>query len=117
MMNEYIAKLREDKNLWRTFLLGQKYYQKRAESCAPILDFLILVLEQLLMAHLGIRIDEAEELAGTGVEEYLKSVKAQNAAFRNQQMQSNQVQRSGAEMKQPEPESKPAASSIGGIGG
>jgi hypothetical protein len=62
-------------------------------------------------------IDEAEELAGTGVEEYLKSVKAQNAAFRNQQMQSNQVQRSGAEMKQPEPESKPAASSIGGIGG
>ena len=68
MMNEYIAKLREDKNLWRTFLLGQKYYQKRAESCAPILDFLILVLEQLLMAYLGIRIDEAEELLRTPVE-------------------------------------------------
>ena len=67
-MSEHIAKLREDPNLWRTFVLGQKYYQKREQTSAPILDFLILVIEQLLMAHLGIRIEEAEELLKTPVE-------------------------------------------------
>lgn len=67
-MNEHITKLREDPNLWRTFVLGQKYYQKRELTSAPILDFLILVIEQLLMAHLGIRIEEAEELLMTPVE-------------------------------------------------
>ena len=67
-MNDYIAKLREDPNLWRTFVLGQKYYQKRELTSAPILDFLILVIEQLLMAHLGIRIEEAEELLKTPIE-------------------------------------------------
>ena len=46
-MKEYITKLREDPNLWRTFVLGQKYYQKREQTKAPILDFLILVIEQL----------------------------------------------------------------------
>ena len=68
VMNDYIAKLREDPNLWRTFVLRQKYYQKREQTSAPILDFLILVIEQLLMAHLGIRIEEAEELLKTPVE-------------------------------------------------
>lgn len=67
-MNEYIAKLREDPNLWRTFVLGQKYYQMQGEKSAKILDFLILVIEQLLMAHLGIRIEEAEELLKTPIE-------------------------------------------------
>ena len=60
-MNEYIAKLREDPNLWRTFVLGQKYYQKqKLVGGGPALDFLILVIEQLLMAHLGISIETAE---------------------------------------------------------
>lgn len=67
-MKEHIAKLREDPNLWRTFVLGQKYYQKREQTSAPILDFLILVIEQLLMAHLGISIETAEELLKTPVE-------------------------------------------------
>ena len=67
-MNEYIAKLREDPNLWRTFVLGQKYYQMQGEKSAKILDFLILVIEQLLMAHLGISIETAEELLKTTVE-------------------------------------------------
>ena len=67
-MNEYIAKLREDPNLWRTFVLGQKYYQMQGEKSAKILDFLILVIEQFLMAHLGISIETAEELLKTTVE-------------------------------------------------
>ena len=67
-MNEHIAKLREDPNLWRTFVLGQKYYQMQGEKSAKILDFLILVIEQLLMAHLGITIETAEELLKTPVE-------------------------------------------------
>ena len=67
-MNEYIAKLREDPNLWRTFVLGQKYYQMQGEKSAKILDFLILVIEQLLMAHLGISIETAEELLKNPVE-------------------------------------------------
>ena len=67
-MNEQIAKLREDPNIWRTFVLGQKYYQKREQTSAPILDFLILVIEQLLMAHLGISIETAEELLKTPIE-------------------------------------------------
>ena len=67
-MKEYIAKLREDPNLWRTFVLGQKYYQMQGEKSAKILDFLILVIEQLLMAHLGITIETAEELLKTTVE-------------------------------------------------
>ena len=67
-MKEYIAKLREDPNLWRTFVLGQKYYQMQGEKSAKILDFLILVIEQLLMAHLGISIETAEELLKTTVE-------------------------------------------------
>ena len=67
-MNEHIAKLREDPNLWRTFVLGQKYYQMQGEKSAKILDFLILVIEQLLMAHLGISIETAEELLKTTVE-------------------------------------------------
>lgn len=67
-MSEYIAKLREDPNLWRTFILGQKYYQKREQTKAPVLDFLILVIEQLLMSHLEINIETAEELLKTTVE-------------------------------------------------
>ena len=68
-MNEYIAKLREDPNLWRTFVLGQKYYQKqKLVGGGPALDFLILVIEQLLMAHLGIGIETAEELLKNPVE-------------------------------------------------
>ena len=67
-MNEQISKLREDPNIWRTFVLGQKYYQKREQTSAPILDFLILVIEQLLMAHLGISIETAEELLKTPIE-------------------------------------------------
>ena len=67
-MKEYIEKLREDPNLWRTFILGQKYYQMQGEKSAKILDFLILVIEQLLMAHLGITIETAEELLKTTVE-------------------------------------------------
>ena len=67
-MSEYIAKLREDPNLWRTFVLGQKYYQMQGEKSAKILDFLILVIEQLLMAHLGISIETAEELLKNPVE-------------------------------------------------
>ena len=67
-MKEYIAKLREDPNLWRTFVLGQKYYQMQGEKSAKILDFLILVIEQLLMTHLGISIETAEELLKTTVE-------------------------------------------------
>lgn len=67
-MKEYIEKLREDPNLWRTFILGQKYYQMQGEKSAKILDFLILVIEQLLMAHLGISIETAEELLKTTVE-------------------------------------------------
>ena len=42
VMKEYISKLREDPNLWRTFVLGQKYYQKREQTKAPILDFQLL---------------------------------------------------------------------------
>ena len=68
VMSEYIAKLREDPNLWRTFVLGQKYYQMQGEKSAKILDFLILVIEQLLMTHLGISIETAEELLKTTVE-------------------------------------------------
>ena len=68
-MNDYIAKLREDPNLWRTFVLGQKYYQKqKLVGGGPALDFLILVIEQLLMAHLGISIETAEELLKNPVE-------------------------------------------------
>lgn len=67
-MNEHIAKLREDPNLWRTFILGQKYYQKRELHSGPAMDFLILVIEQLLMAHLGISIETAEELLKNPVE-------------------------------------------------
>jgi len=67
-MSEYIAKLREDPNLWRTFVLGQKYYQMQGEKSAKILDFLILVIEQLLMTHLGISIETAEELLKMTVE-------------------------------------------------
>lgn len=69
-MNELIENLRQDPNIWRTFILGQKYYQKRERDqvSAPILDFLILVIEQLLMAHLGIRIEDAEILLKTPVE-------------------------------------------------
>ena len=69
-MNELIEKLRQDPNIWRTFILGQKYYQKRERDqvSAPILDFLILVIEQLLMVHLGIRIEDAETLLKTPVE-------------------------------------------------
>ena len=68
-MNEYIAKLREDPNLWRTFVLGQKYYQKqKLVGGGPALDFLILVIEQLLMVHLGISIETAEELLKNPVE-------------------------------------------------
>ena len=68
-MKEYIAKLREDPNLWRTFVLGQKYYQKqKLVGGGPALDFLILVIEQLLMAHLGISIETAEELLKNPVE-------------------------------------------------
>ena len=67
-MNDYIAKLREDPNLWRTFILGQKYYQMQGEKSAKILDFLILVIEQLLMAHLDINIETAEELLKNPVE-------------------------------------------------
>lgn len=68
MMNEYIEKLRKDPNLWRTFIMGQRYYQLHEEKSAPILDFLVLVIEQLLMAHLGIRIEEAEELLKNPIE-------------------------------------------------
>ena len=68
-MNDYIAKLREDPNLWRTFVLGQKYYQKqKLVGGGPALDFLILVIEQLLIAHLGISIETAEELLKNPVE-------------------------------------------------
>ena len=68
-MKEYIAKLREDPNLWRTFVLGQKYYQKqKLVGGGPALDFLILVIEQLLMAHLGISLETAEELLKNPVE-------------------------------------------------
>lgn len=68
-MSEYITKLREDPNLWRTFVLGQKYYQKqKLVGGGPALDFLILVIEQLLMAHLGISIEAAEELLNNPVE-------------------------------------------------
>ena len=68
-MSEYIAKLREDPNLWRTFVLGQKYYQKqKLVGGGPALDFLILVIEQLFMAHLGISIETAEELLKNSVE-------------------------------------------------
>lgn len=68
-MNEYIAKLREDPNLWRTFITGQRYYQKRELNGGPGMDFLILVIEQLLMVHLGITIETAEELLKTPVEQ------------------------------------------------
>ena len=75
-IEESINKLLQNPNIWRTFSVGRKYYQRReAEQIENrLLDFAIKSVEQILMLYLGITIEDAEYLLSVDLDDNEKIV-------------------------------------------